>query len=101
MTRCLAPLLLLPILLAAAARAADPPPILITDPKEKTYRAAIQEFVSTSQFGVDALAAKIGERIRAGLEFSGLFTVIDPKAFLAGIRDHVLEQVSTSLGRRG
>jgi TolB protein len=92
MTRSLAHALLLVICLAsAAARAADPPPIVIADPEAKTYRAAIQEFVSTAQFGVDELAAKVQERLRAGLEFSGLFTIIDPKAFLGPVRSAPLD----------
>jgi len=83
MSRCLAGALLLAVCLAsAAARAADPPPIVITDPSAKTYRAAIQEFLPASEFGADELAGEIGQRIREGLGYSGLFTVIDPKAFL-------------------
>jgi len=91
-TRYLARVLLLAIWLApAAGRAADPPPIVITDPKAKTYRAAIQEFLATPQFGVDQLAARIDERLRAGLEYSGLFTVIDSKAFLGPARSAPLD----------
>ena len=92
MSRYLTGALLLAICLAsAAARAADPPPIVITDPSEKTYRAAIQQFLATMEFGADELAAEIGERIRTGLEFSGLFTVIDPKAFLGPVRSTALD----------
>jgi TolB protein len=79
------------LLAAAAARAADPPPIVITDPSQKTYRAAIQEFLSISQPGMDGLAGEIYERIRAGLEFSGLFDVIEPKAFLGPVRSVPLD----------
>ena len=92
MARCLMRALLLAICLApAAGRAADPPPIVITDPKEKTYRAALQEFVATAQFGVDDLAAEIGGRIRAGLEFSGLFSILEPEAFLGPVRSDPLD----------
>jgi len=92
MSRCLTGVLLLAIFLSsAAARAADPPPIVITDPSEKTYRAAIQEFLPTTQLGADQLATKIGERIRAGLTFSGLFTIVDPKAFLEPVRSAPLD----------
>ncbi len=86
MSRCLTGALVLAICLAsAAARAADPPPIVITDPSDKTYRAAIQQFQAPMEFGADELAVEIGARIRTGLEFSGLFTVIDPKAFLGPV----------------
>ena len=78
-------------LTSAAARAADPPPIVITDPSAKTYRAAIQGFLSTAEFGADQLAVEIGERIRTGLQFSGLFTIIDPKAFLGPVRSAPLD----------
>jgi TolB protein len=96
MTVGLARVVLLAICLApAAARAADPPPIVITDPNAKNYRAAIQEFAS-SQPGGEGLAAEIGERLRAGLELSGLFSVIDPKAFLGPVRSAPLN-VNTRL----
>jgi TolB protein len=92
MARCLAAVLFLLIGLAGvAASAADPPPIVITDPRAKVYRAAIQEFVSAPQPGVTALAAEIHKRIRAGLEFSGLFAIVDPKAFLGPVRSAPLD----------
>jgi TolB protein len=83
MIRCLT--LMLICFAAAAARAADPPPIVITDPKVKTFRAAIQQFFSKGEFGGSELAAEVGARVRTGLEYSGLFTVIDPKAFLGPV----------------
>jgi TolB protein len=90
--RRVASVLLLTVCLApAAGRAADPPPIVITDPQAKTYRAAIQEFLAPAQFGVDQVAAEVDERLRAGLEFSGLFTVIDSKAFLGPARSAPLD----------
>ncbi len=83
MTRCLA--LLLICFAGALARAADPPPIVITDPKLKTFRAAIQQFYSKGEFGGNELAAEVGARLQTGLQYSGLFTVIDPKAFLGPV----------------
>ncbi len=92
MARCLAAALFLAIGLAGgAALAGDPPPIVITDPSAKVYRAAIQEFLPAAQPGVDAVAAEIHERIRAGLTFSGLFAVIDPKAFLGSVKSAPLD----------
>ena len=57
MNRFLATLLI--CLAASAARAADPPPIMITDPKVKTFRAAIQRFFSKGEFGGNELAAAV------------------------------------------
>jgi TolB protein len=64
---------------------------VITDPKAKTYRAAIQEFLASPHFGVDQLPARVEERLRAGLAYSGLFTVIDSKAFLGPARSAPLD----------
>ena len=90
--RRLGRILFLAICLAsAAARAEDAPPIVITDPSAKTYRAALQEFASTSQLGADQVAAEIGGRIQTGLEYSGLFTMIDRKAFLGPVRSAPLD----------
>ena len=92
MKRSLAPLLVLVTCLAsAAARAGDPPPIVITDPQAKTYRAAIQQFFGPAGFGVEEIAVAVDQRLREGLEYSGLFTVIDPKAFLGPVRSDPLD----------
>jgi TolB protein len=91
MTHCLSHALAIAICLASvAARAADPPPIVISDPNARQYRAAIQQF-SVTAAGGEAVAAEIGERLAAGLEFSGLFAVIDPKAFLGPVHSAPLD----------
>lgn len=66
---------------AATASAQGRPPVVITDPSDKTYRVALQRFYVPSP-GAEEHAARIRESVESGLAFSGLFTEIDPKAFL-------------------
>jgi len=69
------------LLVAAAARAQDErPTVVVTDPNARSFRAAVQEFAPGAA-GLD------GARFRSGLadalDFSGVFTSLDPAAFLA------------------
>jgi TolB protein len=65
--------------LAATARAeeAERPPVVVTEAGGRSFRIAMQEFAAG---GVDtaALRREIGD----ALDFSGLFSLIDPAAFL-------------------
>ena len=81
MTRRLARFVLLAALLApAAAHAGDRPEIQITDPRgDKTYRAAIQRF-ATRGAKAEQLGATVHEAIQKGLEFSGVFSIVNERA---------------------
>ncbi len=59
-------------------------PIDVFDPRDKTLKVAIQPFARTSS-GVNRVAEELHENILAGLAFSGIFTVIDEKAFLGPV----------------
>ncbi len=67
--------------LAALARAQGHAPIDVFDPRGHTLKIAVQRFAPTSS-GVDRTAEELHESLLAGLRFSGLFTLIDPRAFL-------------------
>jgi TolB protein len=66
--------------LPSAARAADP---IIINPgrSDKLYRAAIQSFAARGG-RADTLANTVTQAVKDGLEYSGLFAVLDPRAFL-------------------
>jgi TolB protein len=66
-------------LLAASAGAQENPTVVIEGAGGSAYKAAVQ------RFGADdaALAQRFREEIGKGLEFSSLFTVLSPEAFLA------------------
>jgi TolB protein len=72
-------LLTLAALPAAAAWAQENPTVVVTDPGAKAYKAAVQQFASDDS----ALAQRFRDEIGKGLEFSSLFTVLSPEAFLA------------------
>jgi TolB protein len=69
---------LLLLLGAGGAGAQDNPTVVIDQPGEKAYKAAVQRFS-----GDDALSQRFREEIGNGLEFSSLFAVLSPSAFLA------------------
>jgi TolB protein len=79
-------------LAAGAARAGDRPQIQITDPRgDKTYRAAIQRF-ATRGTRADQLGATVHGAIQQGLEFSGVFSVLNERAFLEGTQSPFLDE---------
>ncbi|HTY18837.1 MAG TPA: DPP IV N-terminal domain-containing protein [Myxococcota bacterium] len=64
---------------AAAARAEDRPAVVVTNPNEHTFKAAVQEFAPGAP-GLDV--AHFRQDLVDALDFSGIFTSIDPGAFL-------------------
>jgi TolB protein len=56
---------------------------------DKTYRAAIQHFAPKS--GGEPLAAAVTKAVQDGLDFSGLFSRVDEKAFLEGRNSPLLD----------
>jgi TolB protein len=83
--------LLVALLAAGAAQAEDRPQIQITDPRgDKTYRAAIQRF-ATRGSRAEAAGATVDAAIKQGLEFSGLFSVLNERAFLEGTKSPFLD----------
>ena len=67
---------------ASVARGQDRPAIVITPGQARTYGAAVQRFADDS---ASASAGRLGafrEQIARGLEYSSVFRVIDPKAYL-------------------
>jgi len=65
--------------LAAPARAQEENPTVIVTPSGESsrYKAAVQRFAGDAE-----LALKLREAIGAGLDFSSLFQVVSPQAFL-------------------
>ena len=79
------------VLAPAAAHANDKPQIQITDPRgDKTYRAAVQHF-ATRGGKADQLGAAIHSAIQQGLQFSGVFSVLNERAFLEGTKSPFLD----------
>jgi len=79
------------LLLASAARAEDKPQIQIVNPHgDKTYRAAIQHF-ATRDARAEQLGAQIHAAIQQGLQFSGLFSVVNERAFLESTKSPFLD----------
>ena len=74
--------ILLALAAAGDAAAQDRPAVVVTPGSQKTFKAAIQRFadrrLAPDAKPLDELRGGIGR----GLEFSALFSVIDPKAFL-------------------
>jgi TolB protein len=61
---------------ATAAVAAERPTIVVTQGKDQSYRVALQRFAGGP--GAEAFHAALGD----ALEYSGIFRMIDPAAFL-------------------
>lgn len=70
----------LALLFAGAARAQENPTVVIEGAGGSAYKAAVQRFGG----GDSALADRFREDLGKGLEFSSLFSVLSPDAFLAG-----------------
>ena len=81
MLRCPGWLLLLPmLLLAGSVPADDRPTVVVTDPSATAYRVALQTFADRTLDPVRVKTLRV--EVAAALEFSGLFQMIDPAAFL-------------------
>lgn len=77
--------------LAAALPAAgqDRPAIVIRDPSERGYKAAVQRFPANP--GERALADRVHENVLRGLRFSGLFDPLAERAFLGPVQSAPLD----------
>ena len=85
-------LVLAVLLLGAAASpglAQDRPAIVIRDPSAKSYRTAVQHFAADPEDR--PIAGRVHEQVLRGLRFSGLFTPIAERAFLAPIQSAPLD----------
>ncbi len=75
------------------AAAQGRPTIDIQGAKGEGYQAAVQRFASDP--GTERAAAELHVALRAGLEFSSLFGIVDEKAFLEPVRSPGLDRVRT------
>ncbi len=66
---------------ASSSAAQGRAPIEIFDPRDRTLKIAVQRFAPTSR-GAERVAAEVHENLLAGLAFSGVFTIVDERAFL-------------------
>ena len=64
------------------AAAQGRPTVVVTDPSATAYRVALQTFEDAGPRVDAARVKRLRDSMAEALEFSGLFTVIDPKAFL-------------------
>jgi TolB protein len=67
---------------AGPARAEDRPVVVVTPGSQQTYRAAIQRFADLSTTPSPERSATFQRALRDALEFSDVFRVVDPAAFL-------------------
>jgi len=67
---------------APPASAEQRPAVIVTPGKRQTYKAAVQRFADTSLARSAERAAEFREALSGALEYSGVFEIIDPKAFL-------------------
>jgi len=68
---------------AGAAAAQEMPAVVIPPPAGGAYKAAVQRFADVGGGDVEK-ASRLRAGIQAGLEFSSLFVVLSPDAYLAG-----------------
>lgn len=73
-------------LLAATVATGQPrSPIDVFDPRDRTLKVAVQHFAQTSG-GASRVADELHSNILGGLNFSGIFTVLDERAFLGPVK---------------
>jgi TolB protein len=65
-------------------------PTITPGRQDKLYRAAIQQFAAKGG-RADALAGAVHQAVEQGLDYSGLFSRIDPRAFLEGTKSPLLD----------
>ena len=70
------------LLVAALASAESRPPIVVTEGSAKSYRAAVQRFAERGASPDAARPARLRTAIADALEFSGIFSSVEPGAFL-------------------
>ncbi|MCP5058675.1 MAG: Tol-Pal system beta propeller repeat protein TolB [bacterium] len=59
-------------------------PIEIVNPRDRTLKVAVQRFAQTSR-GAERVSQELAAGLRAGLDFSGMFTEIREQAFLGPV----------------
>lgn len=79
------------MLLGAPAGGEDRPTVVVTNPSAKAYRVAIQTFADEGPSRDEARVKRLYSTLVEGLEFSGLFQVIDPAAFLGPVETSGLD----------
>ena len=80
--RRLAGVALLVLATASAARGQDRPAVVIDPGQARSYGVAVQRFADDSASPSAGRVGAFREQIARGLEFSSVFRVIDPKAYL-------------------
>ncbi len=70
--------------LTSAAWAQGRAPIDVFDPRDRTLKVAVQRFAQTSR-GAERVREEVATGLQAGLDFSGMFTVIREEAFLGPV----------------
>jgi TolB protein len=68
----------------ASARAEDRPDIVVSDPSEQRFRAAVQRFAMLPTEGTADRVDELRGYIAEALEFSDLFVSMDSRAFVGG-----------------
>jgi TolB protein len=86
---------LIALLACTAVRADDRPEIVVSDPTEQRFRAAVQRFAASSPLDESAQIDELRQHIGAALEYSSLFDSMDPKAFVGGDTTIDLDGVSS------
>lgn len=72
------------LLVAGRVWAQNRAPIEIINPRSRTLKVAVQRFVQTSR-GAERVSQELASGLRAGLDFSGMFTQISEQAFLGPV----------------
>jgi TolB protein len=93
MLRSLVPALAL-LICAYAARAEERPVVIVTPGSAHTFRAAVQTFADRSALPDPGRAERFGAAIVQALEFSGVFQILSPAAFLGPVQSASLDGVS-------
>jgi TolB protein len=78
-------------LAGAPVTAEERPTVVVTDPTGKAYRVALQTFADLGPRRDAARVRRLREVLAESLEFSGLFTPIDPAAFLGPVESEGLD----------
>jgi len=79
------------LLLGAPAGGDDRPTVVVTDPSATAYRVALQTFADAGPNRDEARVKRLHDTLVEALEFSGLFQVIAPAAFLGPVESQGLD----------
>ena len=80
---CIGALAALLLLSGATAFGESRPPVVVTAGSVQTYRAAVQRFADRSALAVPSHSADFRTAIGDALDYSNIFDVVDPRAYLA------------------